>query len=174
MGLNTIQNNSLNKEFIFFSTNQMTLLHSEKLFQQWLDTKEYPYLYIEQSIETFASLFRGITKRPDYFVIFPSIGFIAIDVKERQYYNVFQNFTINEVEIRKLLSFERMFRIPVWLAISNENIGFTTWYWISLTDITEKVPLKTNSESNEEFRAIDIKKCITIGWNDNLSKLFMH
>lgn len=98
MGLNTIQNNSLNKEFIFFSTNQMTLLHSEKLFQQWLDTKEYPYLYIEQSIETFASLFRGITKRPDYFVILPSIGFIAIDVKERQYYNVFQNFTINEVE----------------------------------------------------------------------------
>lgn len=152
----------------------MTLLHSEKIFQQWLETKKYPYLYIEQSIETFASLFRDITKRPDYFIILPSIGFIAVDVKERKYYKIFQNFTINELEIRKLLSFERVFKIPVWLAISNESMGFATWYWISLTNITENTPLKINSSSNEEFRAIDIKSCITIGWNDNLSKLFLH
>lgn len=152
----------------------MTLLHSEQLFQQWLEAKKYPYLYIEQSVDTFASLFRGITKRPDYFIILPSIGFIAVNVKERQYYTIYQNFTINEVEIRKLLSFERVFKIPVWIAISNENIGFTTWYWVSLTKIIEKMPLKINSCSNEEFRAIDIKNCITIGWNDNLSKLFMH
>lgn len=150
------------------------MLHSEQLFQQWLEAKKYPYLYIEQSIDTFASLFRGITKRPDYFIILPSIGFISVDVKERQYYNTYQNFTINEVEIRRLLSFERIFKIPIWIAISNENIGFTTWYWVSLTKIIEKMPLKINSCSNEEFRAIDIKNCITIGWNDNLSKLFMH
>lgn len=152
----------------------MTLLYSEQQFQQWLEDKRYPYLFIEQSIDTFPSLFRGETKRPDYFVILPSIGFIAVDVKERKYYADFKNFTINELEITKLLSFERMFKIPVWLAISNEHIGYTTWYWISLSKIIEKVPLKINSCSKEEFRAIDIKKCITIGWNDNLSKLFIH
>lgn len=152
----------------------MTIFHSEQLFQQWLEAKKYPYVYIEQSLETFATFFRGITKRPDYFIVLPSIGLIAVDVKERKYYIDFQNFTINELEIKKLSSFERAFKTPVWVAISNESIGFTTWYWISLTRIVEKMPLKVNSNSNEEFRAIGIKNCITIGWNDNLGKLFMH
>lgn len=152
----------------------MTIFHSEQLFQKWLEAKKYPYVYIEQSLETFATFFRGITKRPDYFIVLPSIGLIAVDVKERQYYIDFQNFTINELEIKKLSSFERAFKTPVWVAISNESIGFTTWYWISLTRIVEEMPLKVNSSSNEEFRAINIKDCITIGWNDNLGKLFMH
>ena len=152
----------------------MKIYHSEQLFQQWLEAKKYPYVYIEQSLETFATFFKGITKRPDYFIVLPSMGLIAVDVKERQYYIDFQNFTINELEIKKLSSFERAFRIPVWVAISNKSIGFTTWYWISLTRIVENVPLKVNSSSNEEFRAIDIKNCITIGWNDNLGKLFIH
>ncbi len=152
----------------------MTLIYSEQHFQQWLEAKKYQYVYIEQSIETFATFFKGITKRPDYFIVLPSIGLIAVDVKERKYYVDFQNFTIKEMEIFKLSSFERVFKIPVWIAISNKNSGFSTWYWISLTNIIETIPLKTNSESKEKFRAIDIKRCITIGWNDNLGKLFMH
>ncbi|MFX1502135.1 MAG: hypothetical protein ACFFDH_14320 [Promethearchaeota archaeon] len=151
----------------------MTLLLSEQLFQQWLESRKYGYVFIEQSIDTFATFFRGITKRPDYFIVLPSIGVIAVDVKERKYYKDYQNFTINETEVRKLTSFERTFKIPVWIAISNENIGFTTWYWISLDKIVENSPIRINSFSKEEFRTIPIKNCTTIGWNDNLGKLFL-
>ena len=44
-------------------------------------------------------------------------------------------------------------------------------YWISLTEVLEKVPMR-ESERYGQFRAIDIKHCITIGWEDGLEKLF--
>jgi len=74
-------------------------------------------------------------------------------------------------EIKKFTSFQRVFRIPVWVAISNWSCAYRTWYWISLSEILEKIPV-SNSEKFGEFRAIDIKDCITVGWEDGFDKLF--
>ena len=150
---------------------KLVLVYSEEIFRQWLEEKEYPYTYIDQSFGTFAASFKNITKRPDYQIVLPSIGLIAVDVKERKFYELFQNFTIDEREINKLSSYERIFKIPVWFAISNGNSAFTTWYWISLSYIIEQMPVRENHNTKENFRAIDIRDCITIGWDDDLGKL---
>lgn len=61
-------------------------------------------------------------------------------------------------------SFESIFRIPVWFAISNEDFAYRTWYWISLTKIIENTPVSTSgTEKKDLFRAVNIKDCITVG-----------
>jgi len=145
----------------------------ENKFQEWLDHKKLPYLFIEQSPESFATFFRNITKRPDYLIVLPSIVLIAVDTKERKLHESYENYILDEKEeIIKLTSFQRIFRIPVWFAISNKESAYRTWYWISLTEILEKVPTKKSKKSGERFRAINIKDCITIGWDDGFEKLF--
>ncbi len=39
-------------------------------------------------------------------------------------------------------------------------------------EIQEKVPVKQSSKSGEPFRALDIKNCVTIGWDGGLDRLF--
>ncbi|MFX1568996.1 MAG: hypothetical protein ACFFCV_11595 [Promethearchaeota archaeon] len=153
----------------------MTLNEVELKFQEWLDSRNYGYLFIEQSPETYASLFRNITaKRPDFLIILPSIGLIAVDIKYGQMNENYEDFILDEKkELMKYASFERLFKIPIWLAYSNEGCRYRTWYWISLSEIQEKVPTKISGKSHEPFKAINIKDCITIGWNDNLSRLFL-
>ncbi|MFX1518998.1 MAG: hypothetical protein ACFFCD_03660 [Promethearchaeota archaeon] len=143
----------------------------EKKFKDWLDHKQYPYFYIEQSLGTFSSLFRNVTKRPDFFVLIESIGFIAVDVKEREIQKEYETLILDETkDIQKLTAFERMFRIPVWFALSSSASVFKTWYWISLYDVIEKVEVKRGSKGR--FRAIPLTATKTIGWEDNLGKLF--
>ena len=49
---------------------------SEGHFKKWLDTHEIPYWYIQQDLETFSpSLRKYMTKRPDYMILIPNIGF---------------------------------------------------------------------------------------------------
>ena len=51
---------------------------TERMFKQWLDNHNIPYLYIHQEKETFSSFFkenlRG--KRPDFMLLIPYFGFI--------------------------------------------------------------------------------------------------
>ena len=75
-------------------------------------------------------------------------------------------------EIQKLLSFERIFRIPIWLAFSVEAVQFRTWYWVSLSEVVEKISLNTSSKNDKPFRPIPMKICKTIGWESGLSSLF--
>ena len=43
---------------------------AELKFKEWLDSKGYPYLYIEQSPELFATFFRDVeVKRPDFLIL---------------------------------------------------------------------------------------------------------
>lgn len=146
--------------------------NSELRFKEWLENKGYAYLYIDQSIDCFSSLFKGITKRPDFLVVINSIGIIAVDVKERKISDKYESFVIDEEEIQKLLSFERVFRIPLWLAFSVEAVQFRTWYWVSLSEVVEKVSLNTRTKDDKPFRPIPMKMCKTIGWESGLSSLF--
>ena len=144
----------------------------ETKFREWLDNKGYPYLFIEQSPDSFATLFKNITKRPDYLIVLPSIAMIVVDAKERRLHEDYETYVLDEKdEIKKLTSFQRIFRIPVWFAFSNQGCVYHTWYWISLTEVLEKVYMR-ESEKYGKFRAIDIKNYITIGWEDGLEKLF--
>lgn len=145
---------------------------AELRFKEWVNEHSYPYLYIDQNLNTFSTLFKNLTKRPDFLVVISNIGIIAVDIKFREL-SSYQDFILDEEkEISKANSFERIFRIPIWYCFSLKESGFTTFYWISLSEIQEKMPIKISSMTNERFRAISIKNCKTLGWKDNISKLF--
>ena len=101
----------------------------ERALNEWFHPQGLSYVHVDQRKETFAPLFRDCVKRPDFLVLLESIGLIAVDAK---------NYTLSrgeytlrlEEEVRSVLAFERLFRIPMWYAyLSQENNQ--TWYWIS-------------------------------------------
>lgn len=145
---------------------------AERKFLEWLIHKRVSFTYCDQSVETFPPIFRrDKIKRPDFFIFIKNLGKIAIDVKSRAFNMEFENFILDEEEVQKLAAFQKMSGIPVWLAISTPEIQHNTWYWISLNEVLENVNKKISSRSNEPFRPIGIKDCITIGWKDGLEKL---
>jgi len=147
---------------------------AELKFQEWLEEKSYPYLYIEQSPELFATFFRNTrVKRPDFLILIQGLGLIAVDVKDKELRKDHGTFILDEEEdISKLLAFERIFRIPVWLAISNEAYAYTTWFWITVSEIVEKIETKESSQSGKPFRPIPITMCKMIGWNHSIRDIF--
>ena len=147
---------------------------AEAKFKEWLEEKGYPFLYIEQSKDFFATFFKNTgVKRPDFLILVKGLGLIAVDVKNRELQQEYETFVIDEEkDIKKLIAFDRIFRIPVWLAISNEANAFRTWYWITLSEVVEHVQILRRPSDNNQFRAIPITMFRTIGWDDNIGDLF--
>jgi hypothetical protein len=138
---------------------------SEKAFKDWLDSKSIQYIWIDQSPESFSEFLRGISKRPDFFVVVRNFGMIAIDVKEREI-NPRMGYTDfildEEKEIKKYLEFERIVRIPVWFVFTKKDENFKTWYWIPLSKVLEcRAPISSKGPA-DKFRAINPSDCITL------------
>lgn len=143
--------------------------NNEAKFKDWLDKRNYSYLYIDQSTQTFAEFFRNLTKRPDFLVVVNNVGMLAVDTKER---DPQPNYIIDETdEIEKYLEFERRVRLPVWFVFGSSKDNYNTWHWISLSKVLE-CPLKTSSKSGEAFRVIPPSECIVIQHNkDSISRI---
>ena len=143
----------------------------EQSFKEWLDSIEISYVAICQAKETFAQLFRTSSdqiKRPDFFVLFESIGMIAVDViNYTQGDSRFRTLNYNE-EVKKVLTFERLFRLPVWYAY---YIDGTKWHWISALKAVEVGKL-IEPKGNDPFLSIMTSEFIDVSTNDDLGKLF--
>lgn len=64
-------------------SSKMTYNICEKKFQEWLNEKKYPYIFIDQSRETFSTLFGNVeTKRPDFLLVLQQLGIIAVNIKD--------------------------------------------------------------------------------------------
>ena len=114
----------------------------EQAFKEWLDSKNYPYLRIDDSIDTMPEFFRGVTKRPDFLLVVRHLGIIAIDVKEGEPYPG-KDFILDEKEeVIKYLQFERVMRLPVWFVFGSQKYQYSTWYWIPLSKKVEKTDWK--------------------------------
>lgn len=146
-------------------------IKGEAKFKAWLDERGLSYLYINQDKEHFASLFNGNVKRPDFLVLIDSIGIIAVDVKNYTMFN--DSYSLGyEKEVREVLSFERLFRIPVWYSYFNGDDGENSWYWISALKAVEVGEPKRNTKRNEEYLLIKISEFVKIQSNDDLGKLY--
>ena len=111
---------------------------AEKKFKCWLDQRNYSYLYIDQSLPSFAEFFRNITKRPDFLMVVNGIGFIAVDVKEKYPHPDYGNYILDESdEVEKYLQFERITRLPVWFVFGSKKDNYNTWNWASLSKVLE-------------------------------------
>lgn len=146
----------------------------EAQLNAWLKSIGISYVYLDQSQKTFPDLFKGNVKRPDFFVLLESIGLIAVDAK---------NYTLSageytlplETELKRVLAFERLFRIPVWYAYMGKTSATTTvWYWISALKAIEVGQVRRKKETDEDFLAIKLDHFERIEKNEDLGKLYTH
>ncbi len=146
----------------------------ETALNNWFKTIEISYLYINQSQETFSGLFKGNVKRPDFLVLFESIGMIAVDAKNYTLFNGEFSLPFEE-ELRRTLSFERLFRIPVWYAyLHEENGNSEVWYWISALKATEVGTVRKNTKTGDKFLTIALNHFERVEKAQDLSKLYTH
>lgn len=158
------------------STAQKGLL-GETEMKTWLDTQNLGYLYISQSQKDYPSLFKGRLKdgkikRPDFLVLFESIGMIAVDVKYRTEIKMDESGEFHltpeqKSEVQKVISFERLFRMPVWYAYHVKD--HECWYWISALKVIE-----CGTISDKGFYQIAMKHFEEVRVNADLAKLYTH
>lgn len=143
----------------------------ERRLNEWMQAAGLSYLYINQAKDVFARIFNGSVKRPDFLVLLESIGLIAVDAKNYALHR--GEFTLLlETELRRVLTFERLFRIPVWYAYLHEEDGVTVWYWISALRAIEVGQVRRNSKTGEDFVAIKLEHFERIEKNEDLGKLY--
>lgn len=155
--------------------NRMKGIEAERRFKGWLDKHKIPYLYINQETETFSSFFKEDiqSKRPDFILLIPYFGFIFVDVKYKKIGGNNKNFPIDAVDAKKYSSLQRRFNINTWFVISNENVGFGTWYWIPVSKVLEAgINLQKSSKSGQLFFPIPEKFFIQVAGDDSLERLF--
>jgi hypothetical protein len=79
-----------------------------------------------------------------------------------------------ESEFLRSLSFERLFRIPLWYAYKSEKDGETIWLWISALKALEVGKISMNTKTGEKFLRIDVKYFEEIKTNKDIGKLYTH
>jgi hypothetical protein len=146
----------------------------EKDLHTWLDKSGLSYLCLSQSPKTYARLFRGQIKRPDFLILLNSIGLIAVDVKNKTPLDGGDYSLEWEGELTHVLAFERLFRIPVWYAYRVAEKDRVVWYWISALAAVEKGTPCRNSKDQTVFLAIKPKDFVRIDSHDDFGKLYAH
>ena len=110
----------------------------ELKFQKWLDKTHMPYWYIQQDIATFSpALKKYTTKRPDFLILIPHVGFILVDTEYKLPAKKYPDFRIDEVETKQYCNLQNYFNLQVWYALSNEREHYQTWYWIPASQVLE-------------------------------------
>ena len=138
---------------------------TERMFQQWLDNHKIPYLYVHQEKETFSSFFRDSLKgkRPDFMLLIPYFGFIFVDVKYKQISNNQKYLAIDAIDAMKYSSLQRIFNINTWFIMSNNQIGYKTWYWIPVSKVLEcGITTRKSSRSGQLYFPIPLDKFIQV------------
>lgn len=137
----------------------------------WFQNHGLSYVAVCQSPDTFSPLFGTSVKRPDFLLLLESIGLIAVDAKN---YTLSKGvFTLpKELEWRRSMTFERLFRIPIWYAYMADDKK--SWYWISALKAIEVGEVRKNKKTGEEFLAIKLEQFEVITTNEDLGKLYTH
>jgi hypothetical protein len=146
---------------------------TELKFKQWLDSNEIPYWYIQQDVDTYSkALKRFMTKRPDFLILIPHVGFILTDVEYKNPLEKHEEFPIDYEETEQYFNSQKYFNLQVWYVLSNEKYSFNTWFWIPAGKVLEKGQKHVSPKSNTEYLAVPIAEFIQMAKTDNLGRLF--
>ncbi|MBI5388809.1 hypothetical protein HZB01_00340 [Candidatus Woesearchaeota archaeon] len=150
--------------------------HAELKFKGWLDKHKLAYWYIQQDLTTFSNalaLYFG-SKRPDFMILLPNLGFILVDVKYKQMDKKFKTFPLDCEETRSYSNLQRHFNLQMWYVLSNEEYDYGTWFWIPVTKVLEigRLANYTSRVSGKPFFPIPHSDFIQIPCDDSLDKLF--
>lgn len=145
----------------------------EEAFNRWLSRSGMSYVSLCQAPERFAPLFSENVKRPDFLVLFESVGLLAVDVKN--YSSSRGAFTLElEAELRRSLAFERLFRLPLWYAYYEKVDAAESWYWISALKAVEVGEVRERKRDGMKFLAIRKEEFEHIFQPSELAKLYTH
>lgn len=148
----------------------------EDALSNWFSDNGLAYVAVSQNKETFAKMFAHEVKRPDFLLLFDSLGMIAVDAKNLTPYTpnniTYYNLPLEE-EVKKAISFERIFRIPVWYAIMENNDGKICWHWISSLKAVEVGYVEFNTEKKVSFLKIKKDHFTKIEDGPDLAKLYL-
>ncbi len=152
----------------------------EKAFAQWLNDQSIGYLHInnkkngDDPVDSFSLVFTDHLKRPDFFVLLPSTGFIAVDVKHYSPVNNGSEFTLSiATELSKSLEFERVTRLYLWYAYKNRSDPKdTNWYFISAHKAMEVGIKHRNRKNKQYYLSIHKKHFEVLASADDFQKLF--
>ncbi|MEK7558378.1 MAG: hypothetical protein AAB507_00965, partial [Patescibacteria group bacterium] len=86
----------------------------ESKFQQWLDKNDIPYWYIQQDISTFSpALKKYMTKRPDFMILIPHVGFVLVDAEYKSPAEKYEVFQIDTAETEQYCNLQNYFNLQV-------------------------------------------------------------
>jgi len=146
---------------------------SEERFKDWLDKNNIPYWYIEQSLETFSPALRELLiKRPDFMIILPNFGLIFVDIKDEHQAEKYDKFFLSVKEVNNYIEMQRIFNIPIWFILSNEEYHYKTWFWIPVVDIPKVAFKFLVKNENRESYSIPISEFTQVSDADNLQRIF--
>jgi len=146
---------------------------AERKFKEWLDKNNIPYWYIDQSLDSFSpALKKYLVKRPDFMILLPNFGLIFVDVKNYLPAEKYEKFFLSATEIDNYLSMQRIFNLPTWFVISNENYHYRTWFWIPVSEVTRSGFVFDTKEQNRKCYSIPVKEFIQVADTDNLERIF--
>jgi len=138
---------------------------AEQEFRNFMDQINVPYLPISNEMGKFSAALRELlnTKRPDYLLLLGKAGMLPVDVKYKDDGRKFPSFTIDCEEVERYLNFSDAFGIDVWFAISNQQMKYATWYWLSVNDVIEKdFEKKRHPQTGKEFYIAPKRKLIKV------------
>ena len=112
----------------FFSDEEVKGFKGEKLFNEFLVSKNIPALYVGQGINPIENadiINQQQAKRPDYLVTLPNLGSVFFDVKCRTKILNEKNgkkvFYLSNDDIEKLHNLKNALLVPVWIAFIDAN-----------------------------------------------------
>jgi len=144
---------------------------AEKEFKGWLDRHKVPYWYIQQDLETFSPALKNyMTKRPDFMILIPNLGFILTDVEYKSIMEQYGKFPIDKRETEEYLNLQKYFNIQVWFVFSHSKYHYNTWSWIPVQQVKDVGELYT-SHDNREFYGVRVEDMIQLSGNDGLGTL---
>lgn len=144
----------------------------EKSFKNWLDKNDIPYWYIQQDIDTFSpALKRYMTRRPDFMILIPNIGFILTDVEYKKSIEEYGKFPIDKKETEQYVNLQKYFNIQIWYVFSHKIYDYNSWYWIPAQKVLEEGEIYKSRIDGNEFLAIPTTETILLSGKDNIGTL---
>ncbi len=151
-------------------------LVAETKFMEWLNARKIPYWYIRQDLQSFSPALKKVfgSKRPDFMVLIPHVGFMLVDVKNRDIKAPYNTVAINCEEMTSYSNLNRNFNLSVWFAVSNEMLGFKKWLWAPVSRFAgaQNLKRKQGQGRNSEFYGVPMSDFVEIGFQDHLGVLF--
>ena len=83
-----------------------------------------------------------------------------------------KSFFIDSEDVEKYLNLQRVFNLPLWYVISNENYHYKTWFWIPVSEVAKTGLFFQSKETGNMCYSIPISEFIQVSYDDSLERVF--